>query len=338
MQASTHDTLDALRRGALAGARTLHLPAAGLDAFPREIFGLAETLEVLDLSGNGLRALPDDLGRLGRLQVLFCSGNPFARLPPALGACTALSQVGFRGCGLVEVPAEALPPALRWLTLTDNRIEHLPTALGERPGLRKLMLSGNRLRTLPASLAAAPNLELIRLAANRLDGLPAWLPALPSLAWTSWAGNGFERDARRTALCVPFADLDLGPLLGEGTSGRVHRALWRRGGTEQPVALKLFKGAMTSDGLPEREMEACLAAGGHPNLTGALGRIVDHPDGTDGLLMPLLPRRGGCSPGRRASRVAAATSTRRTCASNRRRCCASSAASPRGSPISTRAA
>ena len=290
MPDATQDTLAALRRGDLAGVRTVRLPAAGLTAFPAEIFGLADTLEVLDLSGNALSALPDDLGRLKSLRVLFCSGNPFATLPPALGDCAALSQVGFRGCGLSEVPGEALPPALRWLTLTDNRIARLPDALGHRPRLQKLMLSGNRLRSLPQSLAGCENLELIRLAANRLDALPAWLPALPGLAWTSWAGNAFEGDAPRSAApAIPFADLDPGPLLGEGTSGRVHSALWRSGTTRQAVALKLFKGTMTSDGLPEREMEACLAAGAHQNLTGALGRITGHPDGADGLVMPLLP-------------------------------------------------
>ena len=290
MPDATQDTLAALRRGDLAGVRTVRLPAAGLTAFPAEIFGLADTLEVLDLSGNALSALPDDLGRLKSLRVLFCSGNPFATLPPALGDCAALSQVGFRGCGLSEVPGEALPPALRWLTLTDNRIARLPDALGHRPRLQKLMLSGNRLRSLPQSLAGCENLELIRLAANRLDALPAWLPALPGLAWTSWAGNAFEGDAPRSAApAIPFADLDPGPLLGEGTSGWVHSALWRSGTTRQAVALKLFKGTMTSDGLPEREMEACLAAGAHQNLTGALGRITGHPDGADGLVMPLLP-------------------------------------------------
>jgi len=37
---------------------------------------------------------------------------------------------------------EALPPMLRWLILTDNRIDRLPEVLGERPHLQKLMLSG----------------------------------------------------------------------------------------------------------------------------------------------------------------------------------------------------
>lgn len=291
MNAATLHRLNALRRGDLAGTRELSL-AGGLTEFPSEIFGLADTLEVLDLSGGSLTTLPDDLGRLGKLRVLFCSGNRFERLPPVLGDCAALSQIGFRATGLCEVPGESLPPRLRWLTLTDNRIERLPDALGERPLLQKLMLSGNRLAILPSTLAQAANLELIRLAANALEALPAWLGALPRLAWLSYAGNPFEPEAVFPEVAaVPWTSLELGALLGEGASGRVHRALWRVDGTgpTRPVALKLFKGAMTSDGLPEHEMAACLAAGTHSHLTGALGRLVDHPDGLHGLLMPILP-------------------------------------------------
>ena len=286
----TQSLLDALRRGDCAGARELRFPP-GLTEFPREILALADTLELLDLSGSALSTLPDDFGRLRKLRVLFCSGNRFTRLPPVLGDCPALSQVGFRATGLVEVPGEALPPALRWLTLTDNRMARLPDAIGARPLLQKLMLSGNALPSLPESLANAPNLELVRLAANRLEALPPWLSALPRLAWTSFAGNPFEGEPVPLVVPrVPWGDLEPGALLGEGTSGRVYRALWHRGdAASEAVALKLFKGTMTSDGLPEREMAACLAAGAHPNLTGALGRIADHPQGALGLVMPLLP-------------------------------------------------
>lgn len=288
--ASTVDRLAALRRGDLAGVREVRLP--GLAEFPPEIFGLADTLEVLDLSGGTLTDLPDDLGRLRKLRVLFCSGNRFARLPSVLGDCAALSQIGFRNTGLCEVPSEALPPALRWLTLTDNRIERLPSALGERPLLQKLMLAGNRLDALPDSLADARNLELLRLAANRFEALPPWIAELPRLAWLSWAGNLFDHATMpMTARLVPRLDLEIGERLGEGASGHVYRALWHEPGTGRTsrVALKLFKGAMTSDGLPEREMAACLAAGSHPNMTGAIGRVADHPDGMQGLVMPLLP-------------------------------------------------
>lgn len=281
-------TLAALRRGDLAGAREIRLPD-GLAAFPRELFGLSETLELLDL-GRGRYTLPDDFGRFGALKRLFCSGTPFARLPPVLGECGALSQVGFRGCGIGEVPGESLPPSLRWLTLTDNRIAALPDALERRPGLQKLMLSGNRLTRLPDTLAGAKNLELIRVASNALDRLPPWLVRLPALAWVSYSGNPVEprRDQTGSAL-IPWWALEIGPLLGEGSSGRIYRAARRDGGGGAAVALKLFKGAVGSDGLPEREVEACLAAGDHPALIGALGRLVGHPEETPGLLLRLMP-------------------------------------------------
>ena len=276
-------TLADLRAGRLAGATSLRL--RGLDAFPREILDLADTLEVLDLSDNAIDALPNDLGRLRRLRVLFCSNTRFERLPPVLGDCPALSQVGFRDAGLRQVPAEALPPRLRWLTLTGNRIEALPDALGRRPGLRKLMLSGNRLRALPDSLEGAAALELLRLSANRLEALPGWIGTLPALAWLAWSGNPLGPPPAIGTARVDWSELRLGRLLGEGASGRVHRADW--GG--RAVAVKLFRDAMTSDGLPEHEIAACLAAGTHPHLLGGLGVAHGHPGRMPALLLTLLP-------------------------------------------------
>ncbi|TCI00823.1 protein kinase [Roseococcus sp. SYP-B2431] len=285
----SHATLEALRRGTLAGARELHLTGCGLTEFPPEIYGLAETLEVLDIGHNTLVDLPADLYRLGQLRVLFASGNRFARLPPALGDCPALSQIGFRASGLSEVPAEALPPRLRWLTLTDNAITALPAALGERPALAKLMLAGNRLQHLPETLLGAPGLELLRIAANHFEALPHWLEAHPTLAWLAWAGNPFDKAPSPKAAAIHWRELELGALLGQGASGLVHHALRQSGETREAVALKLFKGAMTSDGLPRHEMAACLLAGGHPQLVGAIGRLKGHPEGQEGLIMPLIP-------------------------------------------------
>lgn len=280
--------LDALRRGDRAGARRLRLP--GLTELPREIFALADTLEELDIGGGALTSLPADMGLLSRLRILFASGNRFERLPHALGDCESLSQIGFRANRLREIPGEALPPKLRWLTLTENEIERLPDALGARPALQKLMLAGNRLAELPRGLAEAPALELIRLSANRFEAIPAWL-ARPTLAWISWSGNPAERALRpATAATIRWADLEIGERLGGGASGDVHRATWRAPSAEpRRVAAKLFRGAMTSDGSPDSEMATCLAAGAHPNLVGALGRLVEHPEGRRGLLTPLLP-------------------------------------------------
>lgn len=283
------DTLNRLRAGQLAGITRLDL-ACGLSELPDEVFALADTLEVLNLSDNRLTSLPHDLPRLHRLKVVFCSGNPFTHLPEVLGDCPALQMVGFKGCQLAHVPGAALPPSLRWLTLTDNAIAQLPPELGQRPALQKLMLAGNRLSALPDSLAGAKQLELIRLAANRLEHLPGWLTELPALAWLALSGNplGWPHDvASPPAIpAVDWAQLSVGQLLGQGASGLIHRVL---AADDQPLALKLFKGDVTSDGLPEHELAACLAAGQHPALCTPSAVLAGHPQGLRGLLLPLIP-------------------------------------------------
>jgi len=286
--------LGQLRAGQLAGSQRLDL-SCGLTEFPREIFDLADTLEVLNLSGNALSALPDDLHRLHRLRVLFCSDNQFTELPEAVGQCRQLDMVGFKANRIRSVPAASLPPSLRWLILTDNQIEALPSTIGQCSRMQKLMLAGNRLRALPEELAACRALELLRISANELDTLPEWLLSMPRLSWLAFAGNPFDETPEEAALVArPTADIDWSDLLlkhklGEGASGVIHEAEWRLDdGGIRPVAVKLFKGAVTSDGWPHSEMAACLAAGAHPNLIAVLGRVENHPQGTPGLLLDLV--------------------------------------------------
>ena len=183
-------TLARLRSGALAGTQRLDLRDAGLTEVPSDIYALADTLEVLDLSRNALDTLPDDLPRLHRLRVIFCSDNHFTDLPAVLGRCPQLEMVGFKANRIHTVPGDALPPRLRWLILTDNAVASLPPAIGQRPRLQKLMLAGNRLSALPDTMATgSPALELLRIAANRFTALPDWLPTLPRLAWLALGGN-----------------------------------------------------------------------------------------------------------------------------------------------------
>ena len=287
------DALQQLRDGELAGTRRFAL-AAGLTEFPREIFTLADTLEILDLSGNALQSLPDDLHRLTRLRVLFCSNNAFTELPASIGGCASLEMVGFKANRIAHVPAVSLPPLLRWLILTDNDIAELPDALGRRPRLQKLMLAGNRLQALPESMAGCERLELLRIAANRFDALPEWLASLPRLAWLAFGGNPMSAARESSALsaqefpAIDAASIALQEKLGEGASGVIHRALWRRDdGEAEPLAVKHFKGAITSDGTPRSEMAACIAAGAHAALIGATARVVSDA-GADALAMRLI--------------------------------------------------
>jgi len=288
-------TLQRLRSGALAGTTRLRL-TGGLSALPPEVFELADSLEVLDLSGNAMSELPADLSHLRRLRILFCSDNRFTRLPEVLGECPQLEMVGFKNNVIREVSAAALPPRLRWLILTGNAIAGLPDALGQRPRLQKLMLAGNRLTRLPDAMAACERLELLRIASNRFEELPGWLLELPRLAWLAYAGNPVaEASEERAVQSHPVPEIDwhrlqLHEVLGQGASGVIHRAAWQDHGE---VAVKLFKGEITSDGSPLSEMDACIAAGPHPALIAVRGRVSGHPAGTPGLLLGLVDRAFG---------------------------------------------
>lgn len=226
--------------------------------------------------------------------MLFCSDNPFTELPAVLGRCEQLELVGFKSCRIETVPGAALPARLRWLILTDNRIESLPPEIGRCGQLQKLALAGNRLQALPAEMASCHQLELLRIAANQLTELPAWLLDLPRLTWLAYAGNPCCADAEQATLTQsPIASIDwrelrLQQILGAGASGVIHLAEQRRADSARSVAVKLFKGEMTSDGRPESEMAACLAGGEHPHLIPLLGRIEGHPQAGQGLVMALV--------------------------------------------------
>lgn len=284
-------TLEDLKSGSLNSARTVRLVNLGLTEFPQALFALADTLEVLDLSGNQLTSLPDDMRRLRKLRILFCSNNPFTQLPVALGDCEQLEMVGFKACAIAQVSEHSLPARLRWLILTDNQLRELPAALGQRPRLQKLMLSCNQLTALP-DLSNCGALELLRIASNHFDETPATLLALPNLAWPALAGSPLTADAEHAALtaahhhAVRYDDMEIGELLGEGASGHIHHATLKH--SNEAIAVKVFKAAFTSDGTPQSELAAGLVATGHPNLLTPLAVVEGHPQGRLAVAMPLL--------------------------------------------------
>lgn len=289
-----YHTLALLKAGALQGSTRLKL-ACGLTEFPREIFDLADTLEILDLTGNALSSLPDDLYKLTKLRILFCSCNQFTELPAVLGQCQHLSMIGFKANQLRHIPEAAIPTQqLRWLILTDNQLTQLPEALGACAQLQKLMLAGNQLTQLPASMVNCQQLELLRISANQFQSLPAWLFDLAKLTWLAYAGNpmseALANHLQPLVKPINWQHLSLQHVLGEGASGMTYQALWQPPGlAPETVAVKMFKSGLTSDGLPESEMLANLLAGEHPNLVGIKGIIHNHPDSALGLVMPLLP-------------------------------------------------
>lgn len=285
------NTLHQLRSGGLRGATHLKL-RCDLTEFPAEIFSLEDTLEVLDLSGNRLSSLPGDFARLQHLKTVFFSDNLFTELPPVLGECKQLGMIGFKANRIERVSEESLPPTTRWLILTNNRISELPKSIGRCLPLQKVALAGNRLQSLPAEMAACRNLELLRISANVFSELPEWLLRLPKLSWLAFAGNPFSKTVDRKTEPLPeivWDEFEILEQLGEGASGHIYRAVWRDQVVDRDVAIKVYKGEVTSDGFPDDELRAAIIAGEHPSLVKLVGTVKAHPQNKQGLIMRLIP-------------------------------------------------
>ncbi|KAL0930226.1 serine threonine protein kinase [Colletotrichum truncatum] len=286
--------LETLQNGGYKDLGLQKLKLAGpLSEFPLEILQLADTLEHLDLSGTGLSSLPDDISQLHKLKILFLSDCNFNTFPRQLAACAQLEMVAFRSNCMATIPEDALPLKLRWLILTNNCIDTLPKSIGRCSRLQKCMLAGNRLTRLPDEMSACNKLGLLRLSANNFEELPSWLFKLPELSFLSVAGNPccavtLEQELAQLRK-VAWHDLEFEGLLGHGASGDIFKARWMPADSVvNEVAVKLFKGEVTSDGTPLDEMAACLAAGSHKNLISTLASIQGHPE-KHGLVMQLIP-------------------------------------------------
>ncbi len=279
-------TLAELRSGALKGIKRLTL-CENLSVFPPEIFDLAQTLEILDLSNNALSHIPEEISRLTKLKIAFFSNNNFTEVPSAFKNCKNLYMLGFKANRIERFDEDILPLGISWLILTDNKIKHLPRSIGKLHKLQKCALAGNQIERLPDEMAACRNLELLRLSANRIEVLPSWLLNLPKLAWLAFSGNPCAHYGKVSHPETAFSQLEVHELLGEGASGEIFRGYSRV--HKKEVAIKFFKGEVTSDGYAKDEMHACMSAGEHRHLIKVFSTIEGGK--RLGLLLEYIPAR-----------------------------------------------
>eukprot|EP00004_Rigifila_ramosa_P021234 TRINITY_DN5608_c2_g1_i1.p1 TRINITY_DN5608_c2_g1~~TRINITY_DN5608_c2_g1_i1.p1 ORF type:complete len:1185 (+),score=262.03 TRINITY_DN5608_c2_g1_i1:3-3557(+) len=166
-------------------------------------------LQVLQVIGNHLGAVPDDLGVLTNLLELNLSLNRVVALPE-LGGLIKLRELCLSSNRLTSVPASIFQlPALMSLNLAYNYIVALPPNI-DLPLLEELLLAGNNLVTLPPSISTLKSLKDLDVHFNRLTSLPDTLPSLKSLRTINLTRNCLEQ------LPPHFGDL---PSLSEAMLG-----------------------------------------------------------------------------------------------------------------------
>ena len=178
----------------------------------------ADTATQLDLSGQGLRELPESVRKLKRLQHLDLHDNQLATLPAWLGELRELRVVLLHHNKLKALPKSLCSaPQLRELDVSHNALVDTGTdwwhqELRHAPRLQKVLASHNRLEANAAEalLTAMPLVE-IDLSHNQLDLQTVHLARMEEKA----------SDMRRLKL----VDLRGNPKLRSAALGRL-QALW----------------------------------------------------------------------------------------------------------------
>ncbi len=257
--------------------------------FPLELLDYADQIEVLDMSQGLLTSLPEAITEFQELKIAFFSKNLFTDIPAVLKYCTKLEVLGFKSCQLKIIAEDALPENLKWLILTDNHLQALPRSIGKLKNLKKLALTGNDLQSIPKELELCQELELIRLSANKLSQEPSFLFKLPKLAWYADSGNCFNnKDLALINVPIIYGDqVNLTEKIGESPSCEVWKATIA--GYQEPVAVKKYRGTMTSDGYIIDDLKACLAAQSHPKIIPVNGQFSENGNLNAGLVLKLIP-------------------------------------------------
>lgn len=150
-------------------------------------------LEILDLKGNNVSALPKDLEKMQRLRILCLSENDFETLPFEALAKLPLTELLVRknklNGTLIEEHVESLP-RLQTLDVSMNQITNL-VPLGSAislPELHSLSLSMNRLQGLP-DMTTWVGLLTLSLDENSISSIPNSFVSLNRLRHADFSSN-----------------------------------------------------------------------------------------------------------------------------------------------------
>jgi internalin A len=167
----------------------LQLSDLHLNHLPPSIVALTH-LDTLNVSGCGLRGMPQSLSRLSRLRTLWAGDNKFSEFPKSISKLTNLKGLNLSNNGLTVLP-EGLQTLtqLEYLSVWGNTLKVLPQWVGALARLTRLDVSYNELTSLPKSLASLTHLIDLDANSNKLKRLPEWVGNLGNLQTLNLTNN-----------------------------------------------------------------------------------------------------------------------------------------------------
>ncbi|GAM25896.1 hypothetical protein SAMD00019534_090710 [Acytostelium subglobosum LB1] len=167
--------------------RTLDLSGNRLNYLPDEISHLSATLHTLDLSENNFTSFPPPISTLSNLRTLRIGSNNMGTLTPVFTTLTHLETLDFSGCSLTSFDFDLSKlMSLTELSLAHNRIPEFSVqtalSLGTLKKMKQLDLSAAGFNSIPKQIGWLTGLRRINLTQNNLTKVPGELSLLnPSI-------------------------------------------------------------------------------------------------------------------------------------------------------------
>ncbi|CAJ2640352.1 unnamed protein product [Trifolium pratense] len=168
------------------------LSECNLEAIPDEVWICGSSARVLVCDRNILRNVPIEISQLTRLEKLFIDANN-------------LSAESINWEGLTNLKY------LTVLTLNQNRLTTLPSALGSISSLRELHLSNNQLTGLPDEIGNLTQLEVLKANNNRMSKICEFIGNCHSLVEALHLSNNGMKSlpSKLFKTCLQLSTLDL---------------------------------------------------------------------------------------------------------------------------------
>lgn len=148
----------------------------------------AQRTDFVDLSGQPIKKLPEDVATLTGLKGINLSKTKITAIPEPLMGLPKLSSIWLNNTGVqsVKIKSKTGTPfaSLTSVSLDGNKMTKLPTSLLELPSVRVLSFNNNRISDLQSSKTFKPEASALTnlfLSQNRLKEIPAPLRQMTKL-------------------------------------------------------------------------------------------------------------------------------------------------------------
>ncbi|CAF3761678.1 unnamed protein product [Adineta steineri] len=157
--------------------KAFHYTQKQLQYLPSSIKYLikCKNIRELDLHGNQLKSLPDEIENLKSVEICNLANNHFETIPAALGKLSRLTKLLLFNNHLGDLSTSLVFSKLsnlRILNLNNNFITQLPNDIGCLVNLEILTIEHNQLIELPREIGLCIRLIELHLGFNSLTKLP----------------------------------------------------------------------------------------------------------------------------------------------------------------------